>query len=182
MRAGGQSACQNRPIPSCREDCRSYMTLDNREFRNALGRFATGVCIITAHPQGMDPFGMTVNSFTSLSMEPPLVLWNLQNDSECYEAFGGVDHFCVNVLASDQMELSNRYARKGDHDLHPEHFTEGSHGCPVLHGALTSFECEKWQTVEAGDHLILIGKVLGMLSRTEGEPLLFYGGKYRELG
>lgn len=157
------------------------MNLDNRELRNALGRFATGICVITATPEGMAPFGMTVNSFASLSLDPPLVLWNLQNDSECFEAFSKIHYFGVNVLASDQVELSNQYAKKGEHDLHPDHYRLGSHGCPILHGALTSFECEKWQTIEGGDHLILIGKVGSMESTRQADPLLFYGGRYREL-
>ena len=91
------------------------MSLDAREFRNALGCFATGVCVITADPDGWQPFGVTVNSFASVSLDPPLVLWSLQNDSEMYEAWEKTGRFAVNILRSDQQELSNQYAKKGDH-------------------------------------------------------------------
>ena len=157
------------------------MSLDSREFRNALGRFATGICVITANPEGYEPFGMTVNSFASVSLEPPLVLWSLQNNSECYPAFAAARHFAVNVLANDQLALSNQYAKKASHTLNPEHFRIGRSGTPVLRGALTSFECETWQRYDGGDHVSLVGKVLEVTSRPTGKPLLFFSGQYREL-
>ncbi len=157
------------------------MSLDPRELRNALGRFATGVCVITAAPEGQQPFGMTVNSFSSVSLDPPLVLWSLQNNSECFAAFEATNHWTVNVLAEDQLALSNQYARKGEHTLEADHYRIGSSGAPVLRGALTSFECRTWQRYEGGDHLILVGEVLAMDTLPSGKPLLFYSGRYGEL-
>lgn len=157
------------------------MSLDSREFRNALGRFPTGVCVITANPDGYEPFGMTVNSFASVSLDPALVLWSLQNDSECFQAFEKATKYAVNILAEEQMQLSNFYAKKGDHALQKEHYTLGRHGTPVLKGALTTFECDIWQRYEGGDHVILVGKVQSMLNSFETKPLVFFSGKYREL-
>ena len=124
---------------------------------------------------------MTVNSFASLSLDPPLLLWNLQNDSECFPAFEAADRFTVNVLADDQMDLSNQYAKKGAHTLDENHYRMGRNGCPVLRGALVSLECDLWRRYEGGDHVILVGLVKEMENRPTGNPLLFYGGGYREL-
>ncbi len=157
------------------------MSLDSREFRNSLGRFATGVCVITANPKGYEPFGMTVNSFASVSLEPPLVLWSLQNNSECYPAFEAADKFTINILASDQIDISNQYAKKGDHALDKAHYHLGRNGAPVLRNAIASFECDMWQRYDGGDHVILVGKVKELESRPTGDPLLFYSGGYREL-
>jgi flavin reductase (DIM6/NTAB) family NADH-FMN oxidoreductase RutF len=88
------------------------MSFDSREFRDALGSFATGVCVITANPEGHAPFGMTVNSFSSVSLDPALLLWNLQNNSECLPAFEKTDRFAVNILTTEQQDLSNYYAKK----------------------------------------------------------------------
>lgn len=157
------------------------MSLNSREFRNAMGRFSTGVCVITANPAGYEPFGMTVNSLASVSLDPALVLWSLQNDSECFEAFEKSNKYAVNILAQEQMQLSNLYAKKGDHTLLKEHYTLGRHGTPVLKGALTTFECDIWQRYDGGDHVILVGKVQSMLSSNNDKPLVFFSGKYREL-
>lgn len=157
------------------------MSLDSREFRDALGSFATGVCIITANPQGYAPFGMTVNSFASVSLDPALILWNLQNNSECLPAFEKATKFAVNILACDQQDLSNQYAKKGSHELAAEHFRIGKSGTPVLRGAVTSFECDAWATYPGGDHVILVGQVTEMATDGNKQPLLFSCGKYREL-
>lgn len=158
------------------------MSLDTREFRNALGRFATGVCVITTQVEGEKPFGMTVNSFASVSLEPPLILWSLQKDSDCFAAFQTVKKFAVNILTAEQQSLSNQYAKKNEHDLIEGSYTETATGCVILNDAPTSFECEIDAVHEGGDHLIIVGRVLAMSSQEEApDPLLFYAGKYREL-
>ncbi len=157
------------------------MSFDTREFRNALGQFATGVCVITAQPEGAEPFGMTVNSFASVSLDPPLVLWSLQNDSEMFAAWEGCTRYAINILRADQQDLSNQYARKGDHTLHPSHFIDGEHGAPVMPDTLASFECEDHARHPGGDHVILLGRVLNFEQRDNGQPLLFHAGAYREL-
>jgi len=124
---------------------------------------------------------MTANSFSSVSLEPPLVLWCLQNGSDIYDTFAGPQSFAINVLASDQLELSNLYAKKGDHLMAPEHYRLGVNGAPVVRDALVSFECDLHATHEGGDHLIIVGSVQNLESRPTGDPLLFYSGGYREL-
>lgn len=157
------------------------MSFDGRDLRNALGRFATGVCVITTVTKEGQSIGMTANSFSSVSLDPPLVLWSLQSGSDVYDAFATPQHFAINVLASTQEDLSNLYAKKGDHLMEVEHFSAGEHGCPVVHDALVSFECELETTHDGGDHLIVIGRVLNVQSGPEGEPLVFFSGGYREL-
>ncbi|MBD2859205.1 flavin reductase [Spongiibacter sp. KMU-158] len=157
------------------------MSLDPRAFRNALGQFATGVCVISASPAGCEPFGMTVNSFASVSLDPALVLWSLRNDSECFDAFQAAKGFTVNVLASDQLNISNRYAQKDNHKLVEGDYRIGKSGLPVIRNALTSMECEVWQRYDGGDHQILVGKVIELSSKPTGKPLLFHAGKYAEI-
>ena len=157
------------------------MSFTGREFRDALGRFATGVCVITANPPGMKPFGMTVNSFASVSLDPPLVLWSLQKNSECVPAFEKARQFTANILGDHQKEVSNRYAKKGDHDLGEEEYRLGRSGCAVLKHALASFECDIQSRIDGGDHIILLGLVKEMVNSPTGKPLLFYTGQYREL-
>ncbi|MFT4919860.1 MAG: flavin reductase (DIM6/NTAB) family NADH-FMN oxidoreductase RutF [Zhongshania aliphaticivorans] len=159
----------------------NLMSLDPREFRNALGQYPTGVCVITANPEGYKPFGMTVNSFASVSLDPALVLWSLRNDSECLDAFNKSKMFTVNFLASDQVALSNAYSKKNDHDLVPEQFRIGKSGAPVLRNCLTSFECETWARYDGGDHIIVVGKVIEMETKPGAKPLVFHAGKYSEL-
>ena len=157
------------------------MNIDGRELRNALGRFATGVCVITAVDNNGNALGMTANSFSSVSLDPPLVLWNLQNGSDVYDAFASPGCYAINVLSAEQLELSNQYARKGDHLLSPEHYRIGRNGAPILRNALVSFECELYASHEGGDHLIIVGRVLDVSARPGGDPLLFFSGAYREL-
>ena len=157
------------------------MSFESRDFRDALGSFATGVCVITANPEGFDPFGMTVNSFASVSLEPALTLWSLQNNSECLPAFEKAGHFAVNILTTEQQELSNFYAKKGDHKLVEDTYSLGKTGVPVLHGALTVFECKVWARYPGGDHLILVGEVEEMSTNPNGKPLLFHAGRYAEI-
>ena len=157
------------------------MSMDGRELRNALGRFATGVCVISAVDKQGTAVGMTANSFSSVSLDPPLVLWSLQNTSEIFDTFATARRFAINVLAAEQVELSNQYARKGDHQLSPGHYCLGRNGSPLIRNALVSFECQLETTHQGGDHLIIIGRVMGMSSRPTGKPLLFHAGAYREL-
>ena len=124
------------------------MTFNSREFRNALGKFATGVCVITASPKGFTPFGITVSSFSSLSLDPPLILWSIQKDSECLPAFEKTEYFTVNVLAPEHESLSTRFSKRGDHDLTEGSYFLGASGAPVLDGNFTSFECRLEATHE----------------------------------
>jgi flavin reductase (DIM6/NTAB) family NADH-FMN oxidoreductase RutF len=157
------------------------MSFDSREYRDALGHFATGICIVTAAPEDEQPFGMTVNSFSSVSLDPPLILWSLQNNSECFASFEKSNTFGVNILASDQQPLSDFYAQKGDHNLEQDHYRLGKTGCPVLRGVLTSLECRIWARYPGGDHTILVGEVIAMEAQPDGQPLIFHKGQYGQI-
>lgn len=157
------------------------MSLDGRELRNALGRFATGVCVISAISEDGKAMGMTANSFSSVSLDPPLILWSLQNNSDVYDIFAGPKHYAINILSTEQQAQSNQYAKKGQHELSESDYRLGKYGAPVFRHALVTFECELEATHEGGDHLIIVGRVREMHERPSGEPLLFYCGRYREL-
>jgi flavin reductase (DIM6/NTAB) family NADH-FMN oxidoreductase RutF len=157
------------------------MNIDGRELRNALGRFATGVCVITTVDATGNAVGITANSFSSVSLDPPLVLWSLQSSSDIYTTFASPRRYAINVLSCEQADLSNQYALKGNHILDAGHYTVGRHGSPVIRNALVSFECELETTHPGGDHLIIIGRVKDVAARPNGKPLLFHAGAYCEL-
>ena len=157
------------------------MNFDSREFRDALGCFATGVCVITGQPEEGEAFGMTVNSFASVSLEPPLVLWSLQNNSDMFDTFQNCTRWAVNILREDQELLSGRYAVKGEHNLDPAHYELTGSGIPIMPDTLVSLECEEEARHPGGDHVILIARVLNMTRRDSGSPLLFCGGSYARL-
>ncbi len=157
------------------------MSFDGRELRNAMGRFATGVCLITTVTEDGTAMALTANSFSSVSLDPPLVLWNLQDSSDVYDVYASPRYFAINVLALQQQELSSQYARKGQHAIEPAHYRDGKFGTPIIHDALVSFECELEATYPGGDHLIIVGRIVDMSEHAAGEPLLFYAGGYREL-
>ena len=157
------------------------MSFDQRGFRDALGQFPTGVTVITASPEGYKPFGVTANSFSSVSLDPPLVLWSLQKNSDTFAAFEKAEKFTVNVLAADQQDISNQYAKKNQHDLEEGHFSIGDSGAPVLNDALVSFECAIDASHDGGDHVILVGKVLVVSEVSDADPLVFHSGQYRQL-
>jgi flavin reductase (DIM6/NTAB) family NADH-FMN oxidoreductase RutF len=150
---------------------------DLRDFRSALGTFATGVTIITARSPSGGLYGMTANSFTSVSLTPPLVLWSASLYADSLTAFQEGSHFVVNILAHDQIELSNKFARK-----HENKFAEIDHmipecGAPVLIGAAAHFECRNEYRHYGGDHIIFIGHV-ERYAYTAKPTLLFCRGKY----
>lgn len=157
------------------------MQFDSKAFRNTLGNFATGVCIVTTHDHNAAPIGMTINSFSSLSLDPPLVSWSIQHGSECFQSFHNAESFTINILAADQQELAQTYSRKGQHTLKGAHFFQGHAGAPVLHGALAIFECRLWASYPGGDHLILIGEVLNFVAQPMARALGFFKGAYTEI-
>ncbi|WP_027998766.1 flavin reductase family protein [Sinorhizobium arboris] len=146
-----------------------------RSLRNALGSFTTGVTVVTVSgPEG--PSGMTVNSFASVSLDPPLVLWSPAKSSSRHELFTAADHFVIHVLSADQNELSARFTR-GGRGFDGIDWQENSEGVPVIRGTLARFECARADRYDAGDHTILLGRVLRAAHR-EGEPLCFSKGSF----
>ena len=153
---------------------------DPRKFRDALGCFATGVAVVTTSNDG-EPIGITVNSFSSVSLDPPLVLWCLDKRSDTLETFEKATAFTVNVLRDDHRDVSNKLAKPGDHSLVGIDMVEGVNGCPRLTQALAHFECEVDAKHDAGDHIIFVGRVVHFDRDVEGEPLVFHRGTYRLL-
>lgn len=156
-------------------------TLDPRALRSALGTFATGITIVTTRDaQGRD-WGLTVNSFNSVSLEPPLVLWSLGKRNEAtLTAFRDAGHFAVHVLAADQEALSNLFASPNADRFSAQEITRGAGDVPLLPGCLAVFQCRTATVHAGGDHEIFIGEVLDFSSR-EGAPLLYHGGRYARL-
>lgn len=124
-----------------------------------MGQFLTGVTIVTAAAQDGTPLGLTVNSFTSVSLDPPLVLFCIDKKAGCYEAMVGAPGYAVHILGGDQADLSNRFAARGTDRFADLTYTRGLHGAPILPGAMALLECRTVQRVDAGDHTILIGQV-----------------------
>jgi flavin reductase (DIM6/NTAB) family NADH-FMN oxidoreductase RutF len=149
--------------------------------RSALGRFATGVTIVSCRAADGSPVGLTANSFNALSLQPPLILWSLRDVSPNLEAFVAAPHFAVNVLAENQVELSRRFASPLPDKFAEGPWSSGLGGVPVLAGCAAVFECEQVSYQTAGDHVLFIGQVLAV-TEAPVTPLVFQSGHYRMLG
>jgi 3-hydroxy-9,10-secoandrosta-1,3,5(10)-triene-9,17-dione monooxygenase reductase component len=154
--------------------------IDPREYRSALGRFATGVTIITTCDSDGRPVGITANSFSSVSLDPPLVLWSLARSSRSLDAFTGSGGFAIHILGKGQEDLAMRFATRA-----ADKFAECAYDCkhdgiPLLDECLARIECTKHHQYDGGDHVIFIGEVESFHHR-EGHPLLFFGGQFHSL-
>ena len=154
---------------------------DNRALRNALGRFATGIAVVTAIDPDGHPIGLTVNSFSAVSLNPPLVLWCLDNGSHNLEAFRRASHHAITILAADQQDLSNRFATWPTDRFAGLPWQPGLGGAPLLPGACASFEVANETAHLAGDHTVFIGRVERFTEAPDRAPLLYFGGGYRHL-
>ena len=155
--------------------------MDTRAFRQALGCFPTGVAVVTAQPMESHPVGITVNSFTSVSLDPPLVLWCLDKKSDRFAAFTQAAGFVVSILGTAHEEVSSRLAKRGAHSLDGIDLLETEMGPPALADALAIFECATHAVHDGGDHAILIGQVVRFARRDAGAPLVFFKGRYSAL-
>ena len=145
--------------------------------RNAFGHFATGVTIITAMDAQGAAVGVTANSFSSLSLDPPLVLWSLAKTSSNYSVFEKATHFAIHVLDASQTSVAQHFAKRGTDRFASIGHTPGTGGVPLLADFHACFECETHSMTDGGDHTILIGRVMRTTERP-GEPLLFYRGQF----
>lgn len=156
-----------------------------RQFRDVLGLFCSGVTVVTSVSDG-EPVGMTCQSFSSVSLEPPLVMFSPAKTSRAWPLMQRAGFFCVNILAADQSDLSNGMATKGDEKFNGVGWTTAATGAPVIEGVLGYIDCTVHQVVEAGDHYIVIGRVkeLAFGDRRDevgtDSPLLFFQGKYTQ--
>lgn len=160
-----------------RIDAQTDTVFDGRALRDAFGSFATGVTIVTTLGPGGDDIGLTANSFSSVSLEPPLVLWSLARTASSIEAFCGCTHFAVHVLSEDQERLSTRFASRGIDRFEGLALERGPGGIPMLPDCVSRFACRLTYQYEGGDHVIFVGEVLSF-SRRALKPLVFHGGRY----
>ncbi|WP_349279645.1 flavin reductase family protein [Polaromonas hydrogenivorans] len=149
-----------------------------REFRASLAMFATGVTIVTARTPAGVLVGLTANSFNSVSLNPPLVLWSLSQAASSMAALSTGSHYAINILAADQKELAERFASRREDRWTDVAFTEGIGGAPLLDGAAATFECFNRSRYEEGDHVIFVGEVERCSHRAGAAPLLFHGGRF----
>ena len=156
------------------------MAIDPRELRNVMGHFATGVTVITTKDTAGKPFGLTANAFSSLSLNPPLLLVCVDRAVDCYACFDQSKVFAVNFLSEEQEDLSRRFATKGIEKFEGVPYRLGELGVPLLEGALGHLECTVTAGYEGGDHTIYIGEIQSATASGE-HPLLFFKGKYYRL-
>src|SRR5689334_14642197 len=159
------------------ELARDSSPIDPRDFRSALGTYATGVTIITAAGADGKPYGITCNSFASVSLNPPLVLWSLVLYSSSLSVFQNASHFVVNVLGASQQALANRFAKSADDKFAGVEWTPGLGNAPLLADSVANFQCRAANRYYGGDHVIFLGAVEAY-TYNHKEPLLFARGRY----
>ena len=148
------------------------------DFRAALGTFATGVTIVTGRDVNGERVGLTANSFNSVSLSPPLVLWSLSRQAGSMPAFTRGSHYAIHILAADQCELAERFSRRDVDRFAGLEFGEGAGGAPILQGVAAVFECFNRSQYEEGDHIIFVGEVERCQRREGAQPLIYHGGKF----
>lgn len=163
-------------------NAREYRTgSDERTLRDALGSFATGVTVVTGFDESGRPLGLTANSFTSVSLDPPLLLVCIHKRARCSGALVAAEHFAVNVLQTGQQPASIRFSTRAEERFGANDWSRGEFGAPILSGSLGVFECSAHAVHDGGDHHILIGQVLKASFDPTLDPLLFFRGRYRRL-
>ncbi|MCW8915618.1 MAG: flavin reductase family protein [Magnetovibrio sp.] len=152
-----------------------------REFRDAMGSFATGICVVTANNANGEAIGMTVNSFSSVSLEPPLVLVCLGEESPRSRAIVNAGRFNIAVLTDQQLSVSSHFAQPGQGLAGNGMVHEGGNGAPMVPGSAAIIECDVEAQYPGGDHVILIGRVTNLVTTTDTAPLIYFRGKYSKL-
>lgn len=159
----------------------SLPLIDRRELRTALGAFATGVTIMTTRSPNGAFVGLTVNSFNSLSLDPPLVLWSINDVSVSLAAFEQASHFAVNILCEDQADISRRFASQVPNKFAGLEVLDGAGGIPLIAGCAAHLECRTFSHQRAGDHVLFIGQI-ERFSHCSKRPLIYYRGNYFAAG
>ena len=153
---------------------------ESKNLRHTLGRFATGVAVVTTSSGGNQPSGLTINSFSSVSLDPPLILWSLSLNSARRDIFESAEYFAVNILAGDQLNLCQHFSSTAPDLFSDIAWQPSPNGQPILDGVLASLECRTWNFVEGGDHIIILGEVLTH-HHNEKAPLIFAKGQLTSL-
>ena len=151
-----------------------------RAFRDALGMFATGVAVVATRAPSGDPIGLTVSSFNSVSLDPPLIVWSMSRHLPSLPVFEACEYYSVNVLAEDQQDVSQLFASRSDDKFAGLDIDEGLYSVPLLKGCCARFECRNTTRHDGGDHLVFISEVV-RFDRDPRPPLVFQGGAYRRL-
>ncbi|HZO81458.1 MAG TPA: flavin reductase family protein [Candidatus Binataceae bacterium] len=157
------------------------MAIDKNELRRVMGHFATGVTVITTCSKDGQPYGLTANAFTSVSLTPPLLLICVDKKAESYPYFEQSKVFTVNILADDQEAISRRFAVSGGPKFEGVAYRMGANGAPILEGTVGYIECTLYATYDGGDHTIYLGEIQ-QAETSDRKPLLFFRGGYRTLG
>ena len=159
------------------------MTFDERQFRDALGAFPTGVAVVTGVTEAGERLGMTVSSFNSVSMSPPLVLFSVARRAHSFAAWTRMTHYAVNILWQEQEAISNRFARPLADKWSDTLVLDGQAGLPLLPNSLATFECKAHARYDGGDHEIFVGQVISYSTNAHKDesPLIFFGGRYRRI-
>lgn len=157
------------------------MTFDLRTFRDTLGLFVTGVTIITTRDDTGAPIGITANSFNSVSLDPPLILWSVGQKALSLKAFSAAENFAVHILRDDQAELSQKFATSGTDKFQDLLIEQGLGAAPLLPDCAARLECSLFAKYPAGDHVLFIAKVERLTSDPSAMPLVYHGGRYAEL-
>lgn len=155
--------------------------MDSKAFRDALGRFLTGIAVVATHTPEGKRIGMTINTLVSVSLDPPLVLYCLGRDSMDFETYATAESFAFNILREEDEAISNRFIARGDDRFAGLDTETGVSGAPLITSALAVIDCTREQVIEAGDHLIVMGRVVDVRSN-EGKPLAYFRGGYGKLG
>ena len=158
------------------------MSFDSLAFRQAMGRFATGVTVVTTRDQAGANCGVTINSFASVSLDPPLILFCLDKAAMSYNTFRDAERFVINFLCEEQHHLSVRFSTAASDKWDGVAFDFWPSDLPALKGCLANLECRKDAVHEGGDHIIIVGRVEHLLLDSEKKPLLYYQSGYREIG
>ncbi len=156
------------------------MSINREEFRAALGRFASGVTVVTTKDSDGNFFGITVSAFSSVSIEPPLILVCIDRKAGSHHAFQETKTFIVNILHENQQAISNQFASKLEDKFAGIEYTHGIENIPILQGALVNLECRLKDTFESGDHTIFVGEIENAIIN-EGNPLVYFNGSYRKI-
>lgn len=154
------------------------MSFDPKNFRRALGKFATGVTVVTAIDSNNERQGVTASSFNTVSIDPPLILWSVDKNAYSAQIFKNAEHFVVNVLANSQIGISNQFARRGEDKFSGIGCTEGIGKAPRLDGVVACFECKTWSIYDGGDHHIIVGEVIDFQYDESRNSLVFHNGRY----
>ncbi|WNC72224.1 flavin reductase family protein [Thalassotalea psychrophila] len=154
--------------------------IDPIQFRNALGKFPTGVTIVTTK-FGDELIGMTISSFNSVSLDPPLILWSIDKGARSLPAFKEANHFAVHVLSEEQQDLSNLFARQGADKFANVELETGIADVPMLSEYCARFQCQVEHQYEGGDHVIIVGRVLDFDAHDGKDPLVFHSGRYAQI-